>query len=84
MRQVALAVVVAAALAGPGRAQESALTEEARRLAAGAGADVRAWSEGNLAENARILASGVVLGPPARWRATTSSRGARRSCASPG
>lgn len=75
MRQVALAAVAAAAFASPGWAQQAALTEvdarsfveslteEARQLAAGEGVDIRAWAERHLAEEARILASGVVLGP---------------------
>ncbi len=75
MRHLALAALATAALAGPARAQETALTEvdarsfvevlteEARQLAVGEGADIRAWTERNLAEDARILASGVVLGP---------------------
>ena len=75
MRHLALAALAAAALATPGAAQQTALTEvdarsfveslteEARQFAAGDGADIRAWTERNLAEDARILASGVVLGP---------------------
>jgi hypothetical protein len=75
MRKVALAALAAAAVADPGRAQETALTEldartfveilidEARDLAAGGGVDIRAWTERNVAEDARIVASGVVLSP---------------------
>jgi hypothetical protein len=74
MRHVAFGVLAAAALASPTWAQETALTEvdarsfveslteEARQLAAGEG-DIRAWTERNVAEDARIVASGVVLGP---------------------
>ena len=74
MRHLALATVTAAALASSAGAQETALTEvdarsfieslteEARQLAAGEG-DMQAWTERNIAEDARIVASGVVLGP---------------------
>jgi hypothetical protein len=63
------------ALASAGWAQEQALTEvdarsfverlteEARQLAAGEDGDIRAWTERNVAEDARFVARGVVLGP---------------------
>jgi hypothetical protein len=74
MRHATIAILAAAALSGAAGAQETALTEvdarsfvedltgEARRLAGGEG-DIMGWTERNVAEDARIVARGVVLGP---------------------